>query len=112
MIRIFVEGRDSEFLDKYLLFLFGENKGMWEIIQAGGYSKLHLLDQQFKENTERGGVNLIIFDADSADNGGGYIVRKSYLQERLEHWYQRIILCLAVLLLSCFLLDLAEIEHT
>lgn len=84
MIRIFVEGRDSEFLDKYLLFLFGENKGMWEIIQAGGYSKLHLLDQQFKENTERGGVNLIIFDADSADNGGGYIVRKSYLQERLE----------------------------
>lgn len=84
MIRIFVEGRDSEFLDKYLLFLFGENKGMWEIIQAGEYSKLHLLDQQFKENTERGGVNLIIFDADSADNGGGYIVRKSYLQERLE----------------------------
>lgn len=68
MIRIFVEGRDSEFLDKYLLFLFGENKGMWEIIQAGGYSKLHLLDQQFKENTERGGVNLIIFDADLQDD--------------------------------------------
>ena len=86
MIRIFVEGRDSEFLDKYLLFLFGENKGMWEIIQAGGYSKLHLLDQQFKENTERGGVNLIIFDADSADNGEDILSGKAIFKRDWKNY--------------------------
>lgn len=84
MIRIFVEGRDSQFVDKYLSSLLGKNENTWEIIRAGGYTKLHLLDQQFKENTERGGLNLIIFDADRPDNGGGYESRKLYLQNKMQ----------------------------
>ena len=63
MIRIFVEGRDKQFLEKYLRFLSEKDEGAWEIISAGGYTKLHLLDQQFKENSERGGKNLVVFDA-------------------------------------------------
>ncbi len=85
MNRFFVEGRDEQFLKAYLLFLAGEDKkDMWEIIQAGGYSKLNFLDQQFKENTETGGRNIMIFDADSTDNGGGFDVRKKYLQDKLQ----------------------------
>ena len=84
MIRIFVEGRDNQFVDKYLSSLLGKNENTWEIIRAGGYTKLHLLDQQFKENTERGGLNLIIFDADRPDNGGGYESRKLYLQNKMQ----------------------------
>lgn len=84
MIRIFVEGRDKQFLEKYLRFLSEKDEGAWEIISAGGYTKLHLLDQQFKENSERGGKNLVVFDADSDENGGGYAVRMKYLLDKLE----------------------------
>lgn len=84
MIRIFVEGRDADFLDKYLISLFGENKGRWEFISTGGYGKLHLLDQKFRENTDNGGVNLVIFDADCEKNSGGFSGRKQYLEEKLE----------------------------
>lgn len=45
MIRIFVEGRDKQFLDKFLLYLLGKNEETWEVIQAGGYTKLGLLQQ-------------------------------------------------------------------
>lgn len=84
MIRIFVEGRDAQFLDKYLLFLLGKNENTWEIIQAGGYTKLDLLDQQFKENSEINGQNIIIFDSDSKSNEGGYEIRLQYLQNKLQ----------------------------
>lgn len=85
MIRIFVEGRDAQFLEKYLVFLWGENRERWEILQTNGYTNLPLLDQKFKENTEQGGVNLIIFDADFPQNGGGCDQRKKYLQEQLDN---------------------------
>ena len=42
MIRIFVEGRDAQFLEKYLVFLWGENRERWEILQTKcfeGYEK-------------------------------------------------------------------------
>lgn len=77
MIRIFVEGRDAQFLEQYLVFLWGENRERWEILQTNGYTNLPLLDQKFKENTEQGGVNLIIFDADFPQNGGGCDQRKN-----------------------------------
>lgn len=84
MIRIFVEGKDAQFIDKYLLFLLGQNEGIWEIINAGGYTKLDLLDQQFKENSERGGLNLIIFDADNESNGGGFELRRKCLENEIK----------------------------
>lgn len=84
MTRIFVEGRDADFFDKYLLFLFGENAGRWELIPTGGYTNLFLVDQQFKENSDNGGTNLIVFDADSPENKGGFIVRKEYIEGQLK----------------------------
>lgn len=84
MIRIFTEGKDSDFIDKYLISLFGDNAGRWEFVPANGYSTLHLLDQKFKENTDRGGTNVIIFDADSPENNGGFGSRKKYIEDKLK----------------------------
>lgn len=84
MTRVFVEGREADFIEVYLNFLFGKNEGRWEIINTKGYTNLHLVDQQFKENTEAGGTNLIIFDADYPENGGGFQKRKSEIEYRLS----------------------------
>ena len=84
MIRIFVEGGDREFFDPYLPFFFGANNGRWEVISAGGYTNLHKIDQQFRENTDQGGENLIIFDADSPSTGGGVANRTKYLEDKLR----------------------------
>ena len=84
MTRIFVEGRDAEFVDKYLLSLMGENNGRWEIISTGGYTNLTFVDQQFHENSDNGGINLIIFDADFPETQGGFDVRKKYLEEKMK----------------------------
>ena len=84
MTRIFVEGRDADFIDKYLHFLMRENAGRWEVISTGGYTKLTLIDQQFKENSDNGGINLIIFDADSPETCGGFAARNKYIEEKLK----------------------------
>jgi len=80
MIKIFVEGKSDEiFIKAYIQFL--NNDGVakpFEIVNLGGKDKirkgkkakpknvaaLQKVYQQFDENTENGGINLIIFDAD------------------------------------------------
>ena len=84
MTRIFVEGRDADFIEKYLLSLMGENAGRWEIIQTNGYTNLALIDQQFKENSDNGGINLIIFDADFPETNGGFAARYEYIEEKIK----------------------------
>lgn len=84
MTRIFVEGRDVDFIDKYLIFLMGENAGKWEIIRTDGYTKLALMDQLFQENSDNGGVNLIIFDADFPETDGGFVARNKYIEKKMK----------------------------
>lgn len=84
MTRIFVEGRDADFIEKYLTYLMGENVGKWEIISTNGYTNLDLIDQQFKENSDNGGINLIIFDADFPETGGGFAIRNQYITEKIK----------------------------
>ena len=85
MIKIFAEGTgDIQFLEKYLIHLLGENNNRWEFVDAGGYTSLNKIDSIFKENTDMGGVNLIIFDADSIENGGGYLARNKYILDKFE----------------------------
>lgn len=84
MTRIFVEGRDADFIDKFIQSFMGENAERWEILPTNGYTNLNLIDQQFKENTDNGGVNLIIFDADFPETNGGFTVRKKYIEEKMK----------------------------
>ena len=84
MTRIFVEGREADFIDKYLMFLIGANAGKWEVVSTGGYSNLSMIDQKFKENSDNGGNNLVIFDADLPETDGGFKARKKHLEEKMK----------------------------
>ena len=64
---IFVEGiADFKFIQDYVIHLFGVKLGEDHIIQIGGCNRelLHKSALSFKENTNKGGKNLLIFDAD------------------------------------------------
>ena len=67
MTRIFVEGRDKVFMEVYLAHLFGRNEGRWEVVSAGGYTKLPLLDLQFKVAELALEADLFLFPNDKAD---------------------------------------------
>ena len=71
MHRIFVEGKDKDFLE-YLIGHYMNTVSAYEIISVGGKNNLHSVANKFRENTDNGGINLIIFDADSPENQGGY----------------------------------------
>lgn len=64
---IFVEGvADFKFIQDYIRYLFDVKLGKDRIIEIGGCNK-ELLGKSalaFKENTDKGGTNLLIFDAD------------------------------------------------
>ncbi len=81
-VLIFVEGDGDEiFIGKYLTFLGLPNV---EIVPTGGYTKLNeeTVSNRFLANTDSGGINLLIFDADSQTNEGGFAIRKQYLESR------------------------------
>jgi len=66
-ILIFVEGvADYKFIQDYIRHLFDVKLGKDSIIEIGGCNK-ELLNKSalsFRENTGKGGTNLLIFDAD------------------------------------------------
>ena len=89
MIRIFIESRNRttpeyKFVDT-LLKSMGIDPASYEIIPLNGKDTLHLAKNQFLQNTAEGGRNLIVFDADSEENLGGYRRRKDDLVSKLNH---------------------------
>lgn len=84
MVKIFVEGKDDKlFVEKYLEYLLVTYQFQpYEIINIGGWTKLHLVDNKFKENTDTGGVNLVLFDTDSSENSGGFTTRSTALGQK------------------------------
>lgn len=89
MTRIFVEGRDKEFIEVYLSHLYRDTwKGKVEVISTGGYTSLYATEvnkSKLEDTLRGGGVNLVIFDADFSSNGGSHDVRMSFLQLQLKH---------------------------
>jgi hypothetical protein len=87
-IRIFVEGKsDNNFLPVYLKHILGVDKlpDFVEIIPTGGVTNLHLEENKFIENTDIGGINLVIFDTDSPEKDfGGFEARTKYLQNKKQ----------------------------
>lgn len=66
-VKIIVEGiADIRFVQDYVSFLFGEElKESTDIIKINGWNNLILYAEQLKKNSDDGGVNLVIFDADA-----------------------------------------------
>lgn len=91
MIKIFIEsgvnqaeksGKETtdekDFVEKFIQQNFPQYKLSedYEVIGTGGKDNLHKFQTILQENTFNGGTNLVIYDADSRFNGGGYSKRK------------------------------------
>lgn len=88
MIKIFIESKNSQtpeynFLET-ILRVFGYNSQPSIIVPLNGKDTLDLARNQFIQNTVEGGTNLIIFDADTAINGGGYNIRRQEIETKLR----------------------------
>lgn len=94
MVKIFIEGKnkqvpESEFLRAILRHTGIPSEG-YEIIHTDGYTNLMDSDisgtniEQMKANTDDGGKNLVVFDADSAANNGGFAKRRGELLSRRD----------------------------
>ncbi len=82
MHRIFVEGREAIFIEFLLSIIFGENNiEKIKVINTGGWGKLDKLKNEFEKSTNEGYRNLIIFDADTPQNGGGFGVRQKEIED-------------------------------
>ena len=83
-INIFVEGHDSNFIEKYINHILPEvDKTSYKIISTGGLTNIHGFENDFKENTNIDkGVNLVIFDTDDISKDyGGIEARRKYLDD-------------------------------
>ncbi len=72
MIKVFIESKNKstseyKFVDT-LLRRMSLSPETYEIIPLNGKDTLHLAKNQFLQNTAEGGLNLIIFDADSEED--------------------------------------------
>ena len=89
MIRIFIEAKKKDtseykFLDTYIHGHLAVDRTLYSIECVDGKDNLTNAANKFLENTIEGGINLLIFDADSPANGGGYEIRKNELQAKLD----------------------------
>lgn len=93
MVKIFIEGKnkkvpESEFL-RAILRHIGVDSDRYELIHTDGYK--NLLDSAItsnigimQANSDAGAKNLVIFDADTAVNNGGFAVRRDELLRRKD----------------------------
>lgn len=67
LVKIFVEGKaDMRFLEDFINYHFGNGSiSSDDFINVKGKDSLHLVKNQFIQNTDQGGINLLIFDTDS-----------------------------------------------
>jgi len=85
MMRIFIETRagknkqtNEERFIRHLLNLIRVS-GDVNITCTDGYTNLEQYANELEKNSTIGGKNLVIFDADYPTTGGGFSVRKAYL---------------------------------
>lgn len=88
MIAIFLEtGKDStpEYVFmKTLLARLGIGNDKFKIFTVDGKDNLENARNHFIQNTLEHGINLIIFDADSPENNGGFDSRKRELENKIS----------------------------
>lgn len=100
MIRIFIESgvnkaldrgkettNEQDFVEKFILYHFPQMRlEDFEIIGTGGKDKLGNTALKFIENTIDGGTNIVIFDADTSSNKGGFSKRKAEILKAKEDY--------------------------
>lgn len=87
MVKIFIEGKnnkvpESDFLHA-ILDSMGISEDKYEIMHTSGYTNLFDSDlaatniELMRANTDAGGKNLVVFDADTSSNNGGFNLRQT-----------------------------------
>ncbi|MBD5386937.1 hypothetical protein HDR70_03505 [bacterium] len=88
MTNIYIESKNLSTPEAVFLTTFlgqlGIDAASYNIIPLNGKDNLRNARNQFIQNTLEEGLNLIIFDADTSDNLGGYRQRKEYLEGLLN----------------------------
>ncbi len=81
MISIFIEGKEKGFLETFLNHI-GKSEMIASISfeSTGGWTNLSNLDNKLIDNHRSGFKNIIIFDADNSQNGGGFTKRKKEIE--------------------------------
>lgn len=69
---------------KTLFNYLGWKEEDFRILPTRGYTNIRNVVPILLSNTQEGGKNLIIFDADYPENGGGYGERKKWLETELS----------------------------
>jgi hypothetical protein len=90
MIKIFLETgkkttQEYVFIKTLLVTKLNKPSSDYELIMVGGWNALPQVVNAFKSNTLENGENLIVFDADFAENGGGYISSMKSLTMAQRH---------------------------
>ena len=89
MVNIFLEAKNNKtpeacfvraIVKKY--FPYAEEGGDYSFIYVDGKDNIPNVVPQMLTNTADGGVNLVIFDADTLENGGGFTTRRQQLIEK------------------------------
>lgn len=96
MIRIFIESgvsvakskgkkttNEQDFVEKLIAHYFPKavTSRDFEVVGVDGWTNITNQRYDFKQNTDEGGKNLVIFDADEEQNGGGFEKRKAELED-------------------------------
>ena len=88
MTNIYIESKNLSTPEAVFLTTFLEQLGIYSssytIMPLDGKDNLKNARNLFIQNTLEDGLNLIIFDADTSDNLGGYCQRKEYLEGLLN----------------------------
>lgn len=83
--RIFVEGKeDKAFIMAIIKIKLGLSMDDSMIVSTGGWTKLPAVKNLFDEVTDQGGLNLVIFDADTVNNHGGFEKRAGQLSAQFD----------------------------
>ena len=95
MIKVFIESgvnaakkydkettNEQDFIVKVIAKHFPkcQYKKDFDVIGTNGWTNIPNNEYEFKENTDNGFANLVIFDADEERNGGGFAIRQAEIQ--------------------------------
>jgi hypothetical protein len=83
MLRVFAEGLDDVFVEKYLEKLGYTSNSDFTTDNSNGWTNLHLIAPKIEEYLDAGDKVILVFDADGEYNGGGYGIRKEEIVTKL-----------------------------
>jgi hypothetical protein len=86
MVSIFIESSGGNAIEQPFLQILLKRLGKtdFNFVNVGGYKKLQISKNKLLDNQDQGIKNLIVFDADTPQNEGGFKERYNHLKQKLK----------------------------